>query len=54
MEGETVTRLLKRMRYVFPLVVVKIDGTVIPRDRFKETRIPDNVEVEVMHLTSGG
>ncbi|MCK4614902.1 MAG: sulfur carrier protein ThiS [Thermoplasmata archaeon] len=53
-EGETVTRLLKRMRYVFPLVVVKIDGTVIPRDRFKETRIPDNVEVEVMHLTSGG
>ena len=33
-KDETVTQLLKRMRYTFPLVVVKINGDVIPRNNF--------------------
>lgn len=53
-EGETVRALLERMRYVFPLVIVTIDGEIVPRDRYGSVRVPDGATVEVMHLTSGG
>ncbi|KYK29052.1 MAG: thiamine biosynthesis protein ThiS [Candidatus Proteinoplasmatales archaeon SG8-5] len=53
-EGETVTQLLSRMTYTFPLVVVKIDGEVIPKSEYPNTYIPDDSEVEVIHLISGG
>ena len=53
-EDETIKQLLKRMNYIFPLVVVKIDGQVIPKARYSETIIPDNSRVEVIHLISGG
>ncbi len=51
---ETMTQLLKRMKYMFPLVVVKIDGVVIPRVEFPETTFPDGVNIEIIHLISGG
>jgi thiamine biosynthesis protein ThiS len=53
-EGESVTGLLKRMNYTFPLVVVKIDGEVIPKTEFPTTLIPEDSVVEVIHLISGG
>ena len=51
---ETVKDLLKRMNYVFPLVVVKIDGEVVPKVSFGSTIIPDDATVQVIHLISGG
>ena len=36
-EGETVKDLLKRMKYTFPLVVVKINDKVVPRSNFSKT-----------------
>lgn len=53
-EGENITLLLKRMNYVFPLVVVKIDGQVIPKAKYLETIVPNDSIVEVIHLISGG
>ncbi|HHD16444.1 MAG TPA: sulfur carrier protein ThiS [Euryarchaeota archaeon] len=53
-EGETVGDLLKRMKYSFPLVVVKIDGRVIAKSAFSSTPIEDGSSVDVIHLTSGG
>jgi len=53
-EGESINRLLKRMRYMFPLVVVKLDGMIISRDMFIKTILHDGAVVEVIHLTSGG
>ena len=53
-DNETITQLLKRMNYTFPLVVVKIDGEVIPKAKYSETIVPDNSKVEVIHLISGG
>ncbi|MGA1872356.1 MAG: sulfur carrier protein ThiS [Thermoplasmatota archaeon] len=51
---ESVNRLLKRMRYLFPLVVVKVDGKIVPRELFIRTKLHDGAIVEVIHLTSGG
>ncbi len=53
-ENETVTQLLKRMKYTFPLVVVKINDKVILRSNFPETLIPDNSKIAVIHMISGG
>ena len=53
-ENETVQELLKRMRYTFPLVVVKINNKVVPRKDFSEKKIPDNSKVAVIHMISGG
>jgi thiamine biosynthesis protein ThiS len=53
-EGESLNRLLKRMKYVFPLVVVKLDGRIVPREMFIRTKVHDKAVVEVIHLTSGG
>ena len=53
-ENETVKDLLKRMRYTFPLVVVKINDSVIPRKDFSEVTIPNDSKVAVIHMISGG
>ena len=53
-ENETVKDLLKRMKYTFPLVVVKINDKVIPRKDFLEVLIPNGSKVAVIHMISGG
>lgn len=53
-ENETVKDLLKRMRYTFPLVVVKINDKVVPRKDFSDTIVPDNSKIAVIHMISGG
>ncbi len=53
-EKETVKQLLKRIRYTFPLVIVKINGKIIPRTNFSDVVVPDNSQIAVIHMTSGG
>ena len=53
-KGETISELLVRMRYKFPLVVVKVNGKVVPKDDYPTSKVPDRSKVEVIHLISGG
>ena len=53
-KGETISELLKRMNYKFPLVVVKVNGEVIATGKYKETKFPDKSTIDIIHLTSGG
>ena len=53
-ENETIKELLRRVRYTFPLVVVKIDDKLIPREDFSKVTVPDNSEISVIHMISGG
>lgn len=53
-ENETITGLLKRMKYTFPNVVVKINGNLVKRTDFADTNVPDESEVSVIHMISGG
>ena len=53
-ENETISVLLKRMKYVFPNVVVKINGELVKKIDFADTIIPDKSEVSVIHMISGG
>ena len=53
-ENETIKKLLKRMKYTFPLIVVKINKKIITRDKYSKVIIPDNSNVEIIHMISGG
>ena len=53
-ENETIKQLLKRMKYTFPLVVVKINKKVILRSDFSKAIVPNNAKIDVIHMICGG
>jgi thiamine biosynthesis protein ThiS len=53
-DGETIAELLARMNYVFPLVVVVVDGSIVDEGDFSSVSFKDGAKIEVIHLTSGG
>ena len=53
-KNESVKNLLKRMKYTFPLVIVKINDKLIPRTDFSDLTVPDNSKIAVIHMISGG
>ena len=53
-KNESISDLLKRVKYTFPLVIVKIDDKIIPRSEFSETIVPDKSKISVIHMISGG
>jgi thiamine biosynthesis protein ThiS len=52
--GLTVTELLERMGFVWPMLVVRINGRLVKRDRFADTTVADGDAVDVIHMMSGG
>ena len=53
-KGETLADLLARMNYVFPMLVVAVDGKLVQEQDFSSTEFSDGAKIEVIHLTSGG
>ncbi|BDU70934.1 sulfur carrier protein ThiS [Mesoterricola silvestris] len=52
--GMTVRDVLAERNFKFPLLVIKIDSTLVqPRD-YPTTPVPDGAVVQVIHLMSGG
>jgi len=54
LNNESISDLLRRMRYTFPLIIVKIDGKLVKRNHYEKTIIPNNADIKVIHLISGG
>jgi sulfur carrier protein len=52
--GTTVSDIIREKNYRFPLLIVRINGVLVPRDSYSSTEIPDGSEVDVIHLMSGG
>jgi|DewCreStandDraft_4_1066084.scaffolds.fasta_scaffold00127_88 sulfur carrier protein len=53
-EGLTVADVLRERNFVFPLLVVSVDGVHVPRDAYAATPVPPGAVVVVTHLVSGG
>ena len=53
-KNESIQELLKRVKYTFPLVIVKIDEKVISRSDFSIVKVPNNSKIAVIHMISGG
>lgn len=53
-EGLTVRGLLDKKRYVFPDIIVKINGVVIEEEDWPSTCINDGDDVKAIHVFAGG
>jgi sulfur carrier protein len=53
-KGMTVASLLARMGFVFPLLVIRVNGTLVARDAYDRTPLSRDDVVDVVHLMSGG
>ena len=53
-EGKTVRDVIQEMNYLFPLLIARINGKLIPRNKYDSTEIPDKATVDIIHLMSGG
>ncbi len=53
-DGTTVASLIKDLNYVFPMLVVRKNGKLVPRDRYASSNVEDGDRLEIIHLISGG
>lgn len=53
-EDLNVDLLLKKCKYTFPLIMVKINGKYVPKEKYKDTLIKDNDDVQAIHSIAGG
>ena len=53
-ENLTVELLLKKWKYIFPLIMVKVNGKYVPKEKYKDTLIMNNDDVQVIHSIAGG
>ena len=53
-DGTTVATLLKEVGFVFPLLVVRVNGTLVDRADYGRCAVADGDTVEVVHQMSGG
>ena len=52
--GMTVQDVLDALKFSFRMIVVKIDGKVVLKKDFATTEVPDDTEMQAIHLISGG
>ncbi len=52
--GMTIRDLLEKKIFTFPMLVVKINGTLIKKSEYAVAKIPENADVQIIHLMSGG
>ncbi len=52
--GLTVTQLLKEKNYVFPMIIVQINGAHVREEDYPAAPIADRDDVAVIHLITGG
>ncbi|MBN2730107.1 MAG: sulfur carrier protein ThiS [Bacteroidales bacterium] len=50
----SIRELLKVKAYSFKLLVIKINGNLVPRDEYDKAIVRDGDYVTILHLMSGG
>lgn len=55
-EGEklTVDQIMKIKNFTFKMLVVKLNGAVVYKDKFDSTVVIDGDDLTILHLISGG
>lgn len=53
-ESLNITELLHYKKFTFKMIVVKVNGKPINKDKYSTTYLKDGDNVQVIHLISGG
>ncbi|MFZ4617464.1 MAG: sulfur carrier protein ThiS [Rectinemataceae bacterium] len=52
--GMSLTALIERKRWSFPLIIARINGQLIERSDYGTAMLADGDDIELYHLVSGG
>ena len=50
----TIDRILKIMNYTFKMIVVKVNGELVKKEDYDTKIIPEEADVQIIHLIAGG
>ena len=50
----SITEIMAYKNFTFKMLVVKLNGTFIPKDNYSHTFVRDGDELVILHLISGG
>ena len=50
----TVNSILRILKFTFPMIIVSVNGKIVPKSEYGTTRIEDNDQVKAIHLIAGG
>jgi len=55
-EGDelTVNQILKKKKFTFKMLIIKINGQLIKKSDYDSTIVKDGDDVMILHLISGG
>ena len=53
-EGLTIDDIIKKNNFTFKMLVVKVNGELIKKDKYNDTSVPEGADVKILHLISGG
>jgi sulfur carrier protein len=52
--GMTIQDILDARNYIFRMLAVSVNGQVVARKDYRSTIVPDEADVQVIHMISGG
>jgi sulfur carrier protein len=53
-ENMNIDRILLVMKYTFKMIIVKVNGDLVKKVNYHSFIVPENADVKVIHLMSGG
>ena len=52
--GMTLADVLSKIEIKFPMYAVKVNGTMVPRDKYAQWKIEDGCEINIIYVIAGG
>lgn len=53
-EGLTVKKLLDKLNYTFPMIIVRVNGKLVNKEDWETYAIPPDATVQALHQIAGG
>jgi thiamine biosynthesis protein ThiS len=53
-ETMTINEMLDLKKYTFRLRIIKVNGELIPKEKYDSTMIQDGDKIQILYLMSGG
>lgn len=53
-EGMTIEDIMNKNKFIFPKIIVKINGKHIEKEDYSTTIVNDGDDVQMIHLLAGG
>jgi thiamine biosynthesis protein ThiS len=50
----TINEMLDLKKYTFRLRIIKVNGELIPKEKYDSTMIQDGDKIQILYLMSGG